>query len=94
MRGRHGYGAGGLSLLSLARTLTKVSVRGGVKANGRKCKLCKKCEIICPANAIRASRIARTWELDKRRCISCYRCIQTKIKKEIEFHNSSKKEDC
>ena len=36
MRGRHGYGAGGLSLLSLARTLTKVSVRGGVKANGRK----------------------------------------------------------
>ena len=29
MRGRHGYGAGGLSLLSLARTLTKVSVRGG-----------------------------------------------------------------
>lgn len=40
MRGRHGYGAGGLSLLSLARTLTKVSVkRSGVKANGRKCKL-------------------------------------------------------
>ncbi len=75
MRGRHGYGAGGLSLLSLARTLTKVSVRGGVKANGRKCKLCKKCEIICPANAIRVSRIAKTWELDKRRCISCYRCI-------------------
>jgi len=44
MRGRHGYGAGGLSLLSLARTLTKVSVkRSGVKADGRKCTLCKKC---------------------------------------------------
>ena len=76
MRGRHGYGAGGLSLLSLARTLTKVSVkRSGVKADGRKCTLCKKCEIICPADAIRVSRIAKTWELDKRRCIGCYRCI-------------------
>lgn len=76
MRGRHGYGAGGLSLLSLARKLTKVSVkRSGVKADGRKCILCKKCEIICPANAIMVSRIAKTWELDKRRCIGCYRCI-------------------
>ena len=67
MRGRHGYGAGGLSLLSLARTLTKVSVkRSGVKADGRKCTLCKKCEIICPADAIRVSSIAKTWKLDKR----------------------------
>ena len=77
MRGRHGYGAGGLSLLSLARTLTKVSVKCGVKADGKKCTLCGKCEIICPANAIMVSRTAKTWELDKRRCIGCYRCIHT-----------------
>lgn len=76
MRARHGFRGGHrtghLFLRSLIRT---VNITSSVRANGEKCTLCKKCQIVCPTGAIYVDRKNSKWHIRPAKCVRCYRCI-------------------
>ncbi|AMK15340.1 NADH-quinone oxidoreductase subunit I [Methanobrevibacter olleyae] len=65
----------GCSSPSLLKSLTRlVKINGEIRANGKKCILCKKCEIICPRGAIQVDKKNRKWYFTPSKCIKCYNC--------------------
>lgn len=76
MRARHGFGKS--SSFSLFNLLSHtVDVKLHPRANGKKCILCKKCEIICPTGAIHVLKEEHKWRIYGSRCVKCYKCINT-----------------
>ena len=49
--------------------------RGMVKFDGSKCNSCSLCQLKCPTCAIKVDRAAKTWSIDRLKCILCGACV-------------------
>lgn len=68
---RHGGLFRGNSLFRLIPRSVRI---GEIRADGKKCILCKKCEIACPTHAIKVDKDNKKWYFYPRNCIKCFRC--------------------
>jgi len=49
--------------------------RGMIKFENAKCNSCSLCQLKCPTGAIKVDRMAKTWALDRLKCILCGACV-------------------
>lgn len=81
MRARRGFG--GFSLFKFFPKVVNVS--SGVRADGKKCILCKKCASVCPTRSIHIDKENRKWYFTPKTCIKCYKCKMACPKKAIRI---------
>ena len=49
--------------------------RGMIKFENGKCNSCTLCQLKCPTGAIKVDRVAKTWAIDRLKCILCGACV-------------------
>ena len=49
---------------------------GEIETDGKKCKLCKKCQLECSRHAIYINRKSKMWRLYPNRCDLCLQCVR------------------
>ncbi len=69
------------------RTYPKYS-RGSIAINTADCIFCGICARKCPTQALKVSRDAKNWEIDRLRCIACGACITVCPKKCLSMKNT------
>lgn len=80
MRARHARGQSSFGL-EVGRFLFSEVLSKSSKSKWRigndihNCKLCGKCQMICPTNAITVSTEEKTWTLNNMRCRQCLECL-------------------
>ena len=54
--------------------------RGSVGVDMKLCNQCTLCMLKCPTGAIKVDKAARTWEIDRLRCILCGVCVSVCVR--------------
>ena len=62
--------------------------RGHISIEIGKCILCVLCDRKCPTQAIKVDRQAKTWTIDRLRCIQCSVCVDVCPKKCLGMENT------
>ena len=78
MRYRRGHSSVGLDLgMYLFSEILKSSHKSKWRIGNdiQMCKLCGRCEAVCPVNAISVSVHNKSWTLNNRRCRHCLNCV-------------------
>ncbi len=58
------------------KRLYSKATRGHVENDIVRCIFCRRCERMCPTQALAVSRDKRDWEIDSLRCCYCRRCVE------------------
>ena len=59
----------------------KPGTRGSIRLQKELCIYCGICKNKCPTSAIQVDKPAKTWSIDRLRCISCNYCVEVCPKK-------------
>ena len=54
--------------------------RGSIGVDMKLCNQCTLCMLKCPTGAIKVDKAAKTWEIDRLRCILCGACVSVCMK--------------
>lgn len=64
------------------------ATRGHVVFDGSKCTSCSLCSKHCPSQAIAVDRAAKTWTIDRFRCVICNNCVDLCKFGALSFENT------
>lgn len=63
------------------------ATRGALRILEEKCNLCVICEKRCPTAALKVDRVAKTWAIERLKCISCGYCVEACPRKCLVLDN-------